>query len=132
MHLRDSPVRGPQEQLPRATLSVDSKRQVHNASSLQAAALRRQRRRNLGAARELMYLFDGDHEGVCYHFGTDMGTKQWVNPVLTGRLQVLHSYLSGGFQLVCLDLSIWHFWPPRGMPRLCLQHHQCCLQIVDP
>ena len=74
--------------MPQAGLSVDSKRGVHGASALEPAALRRQRRRNLGGARELMYLHDGDHEGVCHHFGTDMATKQWVNPMLTGRLQV--------------------------------------------
>lgn len=77
-----------QDAIPQAGLSVDSKRRLHESAALDPAMLRRRRRRNLGGARELMYLYDGDHEGVCHHFGTDFGSKQWVNPVLTGKLQV--------------------------------------------
>lgn len=37
---------------------------------------------------ELIYMFDGDRNGVCWHLGTCGGTQPWVNPVLAGRLQV--------------------------------------------
>ncbi|KAK9794943.1 hypothetical protein WJX73_004115 [Symbiochloris irregularis] len=82
-----------QEPAAQAGLSLDGKRGLHEASALegqeqQPAVLRRQRRRDLGQAHELTYLFDGDHEGVCHHLGADCGARQWVNPVLTKRLQV--------------------------------------------
>lgn len=37
---------------------------------------------------ELLHMFDGDHNGVCWHLGTAGCTQPWVNPVLAGRLQV--------------------------------------------
>jgi hypothetical protein len=37
---------------------------------------------------ELIYMFDGDKNGVCWHLGTSGGTQPWVNPVLGGQLQV--------------------------------------------
>ncbi len=37
---------------------------------------------------ELIYMFDGDRNGVCWHLGTCGGTQPWVNPVLAGILQV--------------------------------------------
>jgi hypothetical protein len=37
---------------------------------------------------ELLYLYDGDRNGVCWHLGTACGTQPWVNPVLAGRLAV--------------------------------------------
>ena len=37
---------------------------------------------------ELIYMFDGDKNGVCWHLGTRGGTQPWVNPVLGGQLQV--------------------------------------------
>ncbi len=45
-------------------------------------------RRAPGCAAELLYMFDGDKNGVCWHLGTNGGTQPWVNPVLAGRLQV--------------------------------------------
>ena len=37
---------------------------------------------------ELIYMYDGDKNGVCWHLGTSGGTQPWVNPVLGGQLQV--------------------------------------------
>jgi len=44
--------------------------------------------RRAPGCNELIYMFDGDKNGVCWHLGTAGGTQPWVNPVLAGRLQV--------------------------------------------
>lgn len=38
--------------------------------------------------RELLYINDGDANGLCAFLGTNCGTQTWVNPVLAGRLAV--------------------------------------------
>ena len=52
-----------------------------------AAAAARFRRRQPPAATELLYISDGDGNGVCRHLGTGYGRHSWVNPVLAGRVQ---------------------------------------------
>jgi hypothetical protein len=37
---------------------------------------------------ELMYVFDGDKNGVVWHIATEYGTRQWVNPVLSKKIEV--------------------------------------------
>ncbi|KAL4459024.1 hypothetical protein ABPG75_013889 [Micractinium tetrahymenae] len=51
------------------------------------ASSRFQMRRAPGCT-ELIYMYDGDKNGVCWHLGTCGGSQPWVNPVLAGRLQV--------------------------------------------
>ncbi len=46
---------------------------------------------------ELVYVSDGDNNGVCRLLGTQLGRHEWVNPVLSGRLRVLSSSPEGRF-----------------------------------
>ncbi|KAH9297739.1 hypothetical protein KI387_029421 [Taxus chinensis] len=38
--------------------------------------------------KELMYICDGDHNGVIYYAGTSYGEHPWMNPVLTKNISV--------------------------------------------
>lgn len=51
-------------------------------------AQKRYRRRLAPSCRELMYVCDGDKNGVIHHIATDYGTKQWVNPVLCKAVDI--------------------------------------------
>lgn len=51
------------------------------------AALRHQPRTPPGCVR-LLYMYDGDCNGVCYYIGTRYGAQTWVNPVLAGLMTV--------------------------------------------
>lgn len=53
-----------------------------------AGATQRFQRRTPSACQELMYMFDGDDNGVCHHAATSYGKQPWVNPVLSGLLKV--------------------------------------------
>ncbi|KAK9831854.1 hypothetical protein WJX81_001923 [Elliptochloris bilobata] len=46
------------------------------------------RRRQPPAATELLYVSDGDGNGVCRQLGTGFGRHSWVNPMLSGHVQV--------------------------------------------
>lgn len=48
----------------------------------------RYQRRLAPACRELMYVYDGDGNGVITHIATEYGTRQWVNPVLAKKIEV--------------------------------------------
>ncbi len=48
----------------------------------------RYQRRLAPTCRELMYVYDGDQNGVISHIATDYGLKGWVNPVLAKRIEV--------------------------------------------
>lgn len=37
----------------------------------------------LSTCKELLYISDGDCNGVFYHIGTSFGVHPWMNPVLT-------------------------------------------------
>ena len=52
-----------------------------------AAAAARFRRRQPPAATELLYVSNGDGNGICRHLGTGYGRHSWVNPVLAGHVQ---------------------------------------------
>lgn len=58
------------------------------ASAAEAAAATRFQRRHSPHCSELMYVSDGDTNGVCRFLGTAYGTQAWVNPVVAGRMQV--------------------------------------------
>ena len=60
------------------------------ASAAEAAAATRFQRRHSPACHELMYVSNGDLNGVCHFLGRACGTQQWVNPVLAGTIQVWH------------------------------------------
>lgn len=77
-----------QVQLQMGPVSVESKRHIHAmGQSLQQVSHRFQRRHS-SACQELMYMFDGDDNGVCHYIGTSYGAQEWVNPVLSGQMQV--------------------------------------------
>ena len=48
----------------------------------------RYQRRALPACKELAFEHDGDQNGVLRYIGTLYGTQDWVNPVLTKRVEV--------------------------------------------
>ena len=48
----------------------------------------RLRARSVQPPVELMYLYCQDQNGVCHHLGTAGRTQEFVNPMLTGRLEV--------------------------------------------
>ncbi len=72
---------------PHSAIAVESKRHVRSTCANAAAGARFQRRLS-PAATELMYMFDGDHNGVCHYLGTKYGQQEFVNPALSGLLQV--------------------------------------------
>ena len=70
--------------------AFEARRHVRNLGlglGCAAAAAARFRRRQPPAATELLYVSDGDGNGVCRHLGTGYGRHSWVNPVLAGRVQ---------------------------------------------
>jgi hypothetical protein len=75
-------------QLLRGVTSMRADRELRALTPAQAAAAARFHRRHPPGCRELLYMYDGDHNGVCRHLGTVGGTQQWVNPVASGRLRV--------------------------------------------
>ena len=68
-----------------APVSVEAKRHIYAVG--QAVPQRFQRRHPSGC-HELMYMFDGDDNGVCRFIGTSYGQQEWVNPVLCGQMKV--------------------------------------------
>lgn len=79
------PVRRPRSPLP---YEVQDKRLVRAASLEESLAATRFQRRHPPAWRELIFIYDGDTNGVCHYLGTNLGTEDWVNPVLAGRMVV--------------------------------------------
>lgn len=69
----------------KALHSVENRRHVRPADAARAV---RYQRRKLPACRELMYVCDGDRNGVIHYLGTALGTQEWVNPVLAKRVEV--------------------------------------------
>ena len=72
--------------------AVEARRHVRGLGLLgsPAAAAARFRRRQPPAATELLYVSDGDGNGVCRHLGTGCGRHSWVNPMLAGHVQARH------------------------------------------
>lgn len=80
---------GATPQAVRTPLSVEDTRHVRlRASAAEAAAAARFQRRHSPHCSELMYMSDGDNNGVCRFLGTAFGTQKWVNPVVAGRMEV--------------------------------------------
>ncbi len=73
----------------RAAVSVRADRLVSELTPMEAAASARfQRRRSPQGCTQLIYMYDGDHNGVCWHIGTRYGAQKWINPVVAGLLAV--------------------------------------------
>jgi len=73
----------------RAAVSVRADRLVRELTPTEAAASARfQRRRSPQGCTQLIYMYDGDHNGVCRHIGTRYGSQKWINPVVAGLLAV--------------------------------------------
>lgn len=60
----------------------------HPCSSTRGSAWKRCRRQTPSSCKELMFVCDGDRNGVIYYIATDYGTKQWVNPVLSKAVDI--------------------------------------------
>lgn len=73
----------------RAAVSVRADRLVSELTPIEAATSARfQRRGSPHGCTQLIYMYDGDHNGVCWHIGTRYGTQKWINPVVAGLLAV--------------------------------------------
>ena len=55
---------------------------------LHHTAALRLRTRSLQPPQELSYLYCQDQNGVCHYLGTAGRTQEFINPMLTGRLEV--------------------------------------------
>lgn len=71
------------------TIALDGCRLVSLAAVDKRAASRREPRPSYGI--NLVYLRDGDHNGVCRFIGSKGGASQWTNPVQSGELNVVAS-----------------------------------------
>ena len=69
-------------------LAVEGKRHVCGTASHDTAALMRFQRRMSPSCVQLTYMFDGDHHGVVYYLGSKNGQQAFVNPALSGQMQV--------------------------------------------
>ena len=77
-HLRSS------MEAPRPSSSPSSSSSHHRPHLLPS----RYQRRALPACKELAFEHDGDQNGVLRYIGTLYWTQDWVNPVLTKRVEV--------------------------------------------
>lgn len=77
-----------QVQMQMAPVCVESKRHIHAIDQGVQQVSQRFQRRHPSACQELMYMFDGDDNGVCHFIGTSYGSQEWVNPVLSGQIKV--------------------------------------------
>jgi len=68
--------------------SVRADRLVRELTPWEAAVRTRFQRRNPHGCTQLIYMYDGDHNGICWFLGTRYGTQQWVNPAVAGLLKV--------------------------------------------
>ena len=73
---------------PRAGLAVEGKRNVKALEPATPDSTSRFLRRHAPASHNLMFVSNGDSNGVSHWLGTCYGTQAWVNPVLAGRMQV--------------------------------------------
>ena len=69
-------------------LAVEGKRHVCGTASPESAAVMRFQRRMSPSCVQLTYMFDGDHHGVVYYLGSKNGQQAFVNPALSGQMQV--------------------------------------------
>ena len=74
-------------------MAVEQVRQVRGAKTgADPLVAARWQRRHSSAATELLFLHSGDANGVCHHLGTDYKRGPFVNPMLSGRLQVKYRF----------------------------------------
>lgn len=71
-----------------APVSVEAKRHIYAMGQAAQAVPQRFQRRHPSGCQELMYMFDGDDNGVCRFIGTSYGQQEWLNPVLSGQIKV--------------------------------------------
>lgn len=67
---------------------MEGKRLLRAADAASAASSARYQRRRRLSCTELMFVYDGDKNGVIRYIGTAYGTQEWVNPVLARRIEV--------------------------------------------
>lgn len=67
---------------------VEDKRLVRAADTGTKLCFTRYQRRLSPQCEELMYVFDGDKNGVIHFLGSSYGREDWVNPVLARKVQV--------------------------------------------
>ena len=107
----------------RAAIAVESKRHVRGTRAADSVAAARFQRRLSPAATPLMYMCNGDHNGACHHIGTAYGQQKFVNPALSGQLQVT------GYPVSCslIVMSFLHL-PVAievcGCTHPAIQHHR--------
>lgn len=77
--------------LGRSLLTCEGKRTVRVPGHNEVIASSRLMIRRTRCTQELVYVYDGDHNGICWYLGTCCGSQKWVNPVLGGRLNVIAS-----------------------------------------
>ena len=71
-----------------AGLSSVRHRSLHMLYMLLTCFWHTLQRRHSPLCSELMYVCNGDTNGVCHFLGTAYGTQKWVNPVVAGRMEV--------------------------------------------
>ena len=77
-----------QVQTQMAAVSGEGKRHMYAVGQSPEAVAQRFQRRQPSACQELLYMFDGDDNGVCRFIGTSYGQQEWVSPVLSGQIKV--------------------------------------------
>ena len=88
-------------------LAVEGKRHVCGTANHDAAALMRFQRRMSPSCVQLTYMFDGDHHGVVYYLGSKNGQQTFVNPALSGQLQVSVNCRTNNIDEFLRTLHIW-------------------------
>ena len=91
---------------------MEGKRHVCGTASHDAAALMRFQRRMSPSCVQLTYMFDGDHHGVVYYLGSKNGQRAFVNPALSGQMQVsvkCHINVSDNFPMLCRSAFQYRF-----------------------
>lgn len=82
------------------------------APGSRAGGWRHFRRRLAPSCKELMYVCDGDRNGVVHYIGTDYGSKQWVNPVASKALDIKASSPPSRYTdpKVCVHVCVCVVW----------------------
>lgn len=64
---------------------------VREPTPMEIAAATRFRQRHTRGSTELMYMYDGDHNGLFWYLGTRHGSQSWMNPAILG---IIHARAS--------------------------------------
>ena len=120
----------------RGPISVQGKRHVRALTASEQLASSRFRLRRAPGCAELIYMYDGDKNGVCWHLGSRGGSQPWVNPVLAGRLQVRQG--QAGVKLLCFCVLgavlflVLHRCFTSGQRRLVRRRPKRCPDALRP